>query len=132
MAVPLNATGRAQAAELAELAAAVGFAKLWASPLERARETAAIVAARIGLAPEFDERLVETDTGDWTDRTFAAVQAEDPAAFAAFQRADADFAFPGGESLAAQTDRVVAALVTSQPARCRRSSSATAWRSASC
>ncbi len=67
--VPLNARGREQGRLLAEAAAGKGFVELWCSPLVRARETADIVAARIGLEPIEDERLVETDTGDWTDRT---------------------------------------------------------------
>jgi broad specificity phosphatase PhoE len=108
--VPLNATGRAQAHELALRAAPLGFAALWCSPLARARETAEIVGAALALAPLEDARLVETDCGDWTDRPFAAVKAEDPDGFAAFLRADPDFAFPGGESFAAQTARMIAAL----------------------
>ena len=108
--VPLNATGRAQAHELALRAAPLGFAALWCSPLARARETAEIVGAALALAPLEDARLVETDCGDWTDRPFAAVKAEDPDGFAAFLRADPDFAFPGGESFAAQTTRMIAAL----------------------
>lgn len=108
--VPLDDTGRAQAAELAERAAAHEFRALWSSPLLRARQTADIVATRIGLAPRDDERLVETDAGDWTDRTFAEVQAEDPARFGGFVGGDPDFAFPGGESFAAQGERVGAAL----------------------
>jgi broad specificity phosphatase PhoE len=108
--VPLNATGRAQAHALADRVASDDFAALWCSPLLRARETADIVAARIGLDVVEDARLVETDSGDWTDRTFAAIEAEDPERFAAFLRADADFAFPGGESYADQTVRVLAAL----------------------
>ena len=81
--VPLDDTGRAQAAELAERAAAHGFRALWSSPLLRARETADIVARRIGLTPREDPRLMETDAGDWTDRSFAEVQAETPELFAA-------------------------------------------------
>jgi broad specificity phosphatase PhoE len=108
--VPLNANGRAQAAELAEQAAAVGFAELWSSPLARALETAQIVGARIGLEPRLDERLVETDCGDWTDRFQDDVEAEDPEGLAAFARADPGFAFPAGESFAAQTERVLEAL----------------------
>lgn len=108
--VPLDATGRAQALELAERAADHGFAALWCSPLLRARQTADAVAARIGLPPREDARLAETDAGDWTDRSFAAVRAEAPAAFAAFVAGQPDFAFPGGESLAAQQQRVTAAL----------------------
>jgi broad specificity phosphatase PhoE len=108
--IPLDDTGRAQAAELAERAAAYGFAALWCSPLLRARETADAVAARIGLTPCEDARLMETDSGDWTDRSFADVIAEAPEAFAAFANADASFAFPGGESFAQQEVRVAAAL----------------------
>jgi len=108
--VPLDDTGRAQAAELAERAAGHGFEALWCSPLLRARETADVVAATIGLQPREDERLMETDAGDWTDRTFAGVQAEAPDAFAAFVSGEPDFAFPGGESFAQQGIRVAAAL----------------------
>ncbi len=109
-AVPLDEHGRMQAAELAELAAEQDFAALWASPLARARETAEIVSARIGLPVREDARLVETDAGDWTDRLFADVHAQDPAAFQAFASGDPSFAFPGGESFAAQGDRVMEAV----------------------
>jgi broad specificity phosphatase PhoE len=108
--VPLDDTGRAQAAELADRAAAHEFAKLWCSPLLRARETADIVASRIGLEPQEDPRLMETDAGAWTDRSFADVQAEAPDAFAAFVGGEPDFAFPGGESFAQQGVRVAASL----------------------
>ncbi len=108
--VPLDETGRAQAAELAEQAAAHPFVMLWCSPLLRARQTADIVAERIGLEPVEDERLVETDAGDWTDRRFAEVLAEDPEGFAAFVAGDPYFRFPGGESFADQSRRVAAAL----------------------
>lgn len=125
--VPLDDTGREQAADLAERAAAgagarattsdgtearagIPFAALWCSPLRRARETADIVAARIGLEPREDARLVETDAGDWTGRLFVDVQAEDPEGFAGFVEGRPDFAFPGGESFAQQGARVAAAL----------------------
>jgi probable phosphoglycerate mutase len=111
LAVPLDDTGRAQAAELAERAAAHGFAALWTSPLLRARETADVVAGRLGLQPREDVRLMETDAGDWTDCSFAEIQAQAPERFAAFVAGDPDFAFPGGESFAEQEDRVSAALV---------------------
>jgi broad specificity phosphatase PhoE len=108
--VPLDETGRAQAQELAEQAAAYEFASLWCSPLRRARETADVVARRIGVEPREDSRLMETDAGDWTDRTFAEVQAEDPDGFARFASGDPTFAFPGGESFAQQGVRVASAF----------------------
>jgi probable phosphoglycerate mutase len=113
--VPLDHTGRTQAADLAERATAGAagrpFVALWCSPLLRARETADIVAGRLGLEPREEPRLMETDAGDWTDRLFVDVQAEDPDGFAGFIEGRPDFAFPGGESFAQQGVRVAAALV---------------------
>jgi broad specificity phosphatase PhoE len=113
--VPLDATGREQAADLAERAAGgtsdgIPFLALWSSPLLRARETAEIVGERIGLAPREEPRLMETDAGDWTDRLFTDVQAEDPDDFAGFIEGRPGFGFPGGESFAQQGLRVAAAL----------------------
>ena len=108
--VPLDDTGRAQAADLAGRAAAHDFRALWCSPLLRARETADVVARRIGLEPLQDARLMETDAGDWTDRSWVEVQAQAPEEFAAFVAGDPSFAFPGGESFAHQEERVSAAL----------------------
>ena len=53
---------------------------------------------------------METDAGDWTNRSFADVIAEAPELFADFANAKPDFAFPGGESFVAQEQRVGAAL----------------------
>jgi broad specificity phosphatase PhoE len=108
--VALDDEGRAQSHALAEAAAAYEFVALWSSPLLRALQTAEIVAARIGLEPREDARLMETDAGAWTDRTFADVQAEAPAEFARFAALDPTFAFPGGESFAEQAVRVRTAL----------------------
>jgi broad specificity phosphatase PhoE len=108
--VPLDQTGLKQAADLAERASAHEFAALWCSPLLRARETADVVAARIGLEPREEPRMMETDAGNWTDRLFVDVQAEDPDGFAGFIEGRPGFAFPGGESFAQQGERVAAAL----------------------
>jgi broad specificity phosphatase PhoE len=104
--VPLDDTGRAQAGELAENAAGVALTSLWCSPLARARETAAIVGARVRLRPREDARFVETDTGDWTGRSFAEIRAQDPEGFGRFERSDPSFRYPGGESFAEQSARV--------------------------
>jgi broad specificity phosphatase PhoE len=107
LAVPLNARGREQAHELAAVAAQREWATLICSPLQRARETAAIVGAAIGHHPIEDARFAETDCGDWTDRMFADVQRDEPELFAAYMRADPEFAFPGGESFVQQQLRVL-------------------------
>jgi len=105
--VPLNDRGREQASALGALAAQQGFVALYASPLERAHETARIVGAAIGLEPRLDTRFRETDTGDWTDRAFAAVHAEEPDDFARWGKAGDGWRFPGGESFAEQTERML-------------------------
>ena len=129
--VPLDDTGRAQAAELAERAAAHGFAALWCSPLLRARETADIVARRIGLQPREDARLMETDAGDWTDRSFAEVHAEGARAVRRVRRRRSGLRVPRRRVLRrAGGARRARRSTTSNRASCPRSSSATAWSSA--
>ncbi len=107
---PLNDTGRAQAAELAERVAGEGIASLWSSRLSRARETAEIVGARLGLEPVIDDRLAEGDRGELEGRYWRDVAREDPELYAAWRRAGETFRFPGGESLREQMDRTLAAL----------------------
>jgi 2,3-bisphosphoglycerate-dependent phosphoglycerate mutase len=107
---PLNDTGRAQASELAERVAGEGVASLWSSQLSRARETAEIVGARLGLEPVIDSRLAEGDRGELEGRYWRDVAREDPELYAAWRRAGGTFRFPGGESLGEQMDRTLAAL----------------------
>lgn len=106
----LNARGREQSRTLARRLASEQLRALYSSPLSRARETAEIVGAALGLEPVYDARLMEADTGDWTGRTYAEVMAEAPDEFAAWRSVDRSFRFPGGESVAEQVIRVGAAL----------------------
>lgn len=97
--VPLDETGREQARQLALAVAAVEPVTLVSSNIVRALETTTIVSELIGLEPQIDPRFAETETGEWTDRSFADVAAQDPEAFTAFVELRADWGFPGGESL---------------------------------
>jgi broad specificity phosphatase PhoE len=106
---PLNDTGRRQAAKLADRVAEMGIASLWSSDLSRARETAEIVGARIGLEVRLDARLREGDRGEWEGRLFRDVQRDDPERYAEWMRGGR-WRFPGGESLQDQQDRVEATL----------------------
>ncbi len=109
-AIPLDDVGRGQARELAERAVPYGFVALWCSPLLRARETAEIVGRRLGLELRDDERLMETDAGDWTNLSFEEVRAREPERFDQFISVDPEFSFPGGESFVEQDVRVAAAI----------------------
>lgn len=107
---PLDPAGREEAAALAAAVAGASLAALWTSPLRRARETAAIVGEATGLVPVVLDDLVESRRGAWEGRPFAELVAEEPEAFAAFERGDPGFAFPGGESLREQAERTRRAL----------------------
>ncbi len=67
--VPLSESGRTQAALAAAALREVRFAAVYASPLQRARETAEAIAALHGLSVATDERLVEIDFGRWEGLT---------------------------------------------------------------
>lgn len=81
---------------------------LYASPLERARETAAPIAAARKLRVQVERGLLECDFGDWTGRDLAALYKLPE--WQTVQRAPSTFTFPGGESFTAMQTRMVAAV----------------------
>jgi broad specificity phosphatase PhoE len=107
---PLCDVGREQATELARAARDAGVVGLWTSPLKRARETAAIVGALVGVEPSVLPGLVESDRGTWEGQPFDQIARNSPELFAAFVGAESGFAFPGGESLREQVERTREAL----------------------
>jgi broad specificity phosphatase PhoE len=66
---PLNERGRSQAKELAERLAGEGADAIYASDLTRAKETAEIVGARLGLTVVIDADLREKNWGSWEGLT---------------------------------------------------------------
>jgi uncharacterized phosphatase len=100
--IPLNDLGRAQAAEAGDLLARRAFDRVVASPLSRAAETGAIIAARLGLpAPELVPAVAERRYGDAEGLTGSEVE----------QRFPAGTPVPGRESRRQLLDRVLPALV---------------------
>jgi probable phosphomutase (TIGR03848 family) len=71
--VHLYERGRRQAEELAARLGDLPLAAVYSSPLERCAETAAPIAAAVGLEVIVEPELVETDTGMWTGKTFAQI-----------------------------------------------------------
>jgi broad specificity phosphatase PhoE len=69
---PLNELGRQQARELAE--SLDGVDVVYSSDLARARETAEIVAERLGIEVRFDPRLRERSFGAWEGLTSAEIE----------------------------------------------------------
>ena len=69
---PLNELGRRQARELA--AELDGVDVVYSSDLARARETAEIIAARLGVPVRLDARLRERSFGAWEGLTTAEIE----------------------------------------------------------
>jgi probable phosphoglycerate mutase len=105
----LSEAGHAEAQRTAELIAdGAGIAALYTSPLERARQTAAPIAAAAGLRAKVDRGLNECDFGEWTGEKLATLMKKPE--WATVQRAPSTFRFPGGESFAEMQHRIVSAL----------------------
>jgi probable phosphoglycerate mutase len=83
-------------------------AAVYASPLERTRETAAPIARLLGQDVRVDEGLVELDVGDWTGLELKAARKRKE--WATIQRYPSGFTFPGGESFVAMQARITGTI----------------------
>ncbi|WP_030825735.1 bifunctional RNase H/acid phosphatase [Streptomyces hygroscopicus] len=103
----LSPVGRHQAERVAAALAARGTIQaVVTSPLLRCRETADVVARRLGLDVRVDEGLRETDFGAWEGLTFAEVKERFPDDLAAWLASSKAAPTGGGESFAAVARRV--------------------------
>jgi glucosyl-3-phosphoglycerate phosphatase len=105
----LDELGRAQAAAVAPVIAALGPAVLWASDADRARDTAAYVASACGLPVTHDPRLREYTFGDLEGLLRHEFEARDPDGYRSFLASDWD-AVAAIESYTTVADRMAAAL----------------------
>jgi probable phosphoglycerate mutase len=98
--IGLSDAGRAQAAALGQRLAGVTFERIVASPLVRARQTAAIVRSALPVKPEveIDPRLSEMDYGRWEGLTYDQIEGTDAAERERWEVDPATTACPGGES----------------------------------
>ncbi len=94
----LSPRGHEQAAQAAQRLSELTTAPsaLYASPLERTRETAAPIARALGLRVATNRGLLECDFGDWTGKTLAALRKKPE--WRAVQHSPSTFRFPQGES----------------------------------
>ncbi|WP_328418156.1 bifunctional RNase H/acid phosphatase [Streptomyces violaceus] len=105
----LSDVGREQAERAAALLARRGTIQaVVSSPLTRTRETAGIVAARLGLDVSVDDGLRETDFGAWEGLTFAEVRERHPDDLNAWLASPDAEPTGGGESFAATGTRIAA------------------------
>ncbi|HZC07962.1 MAG TPA: histidine phosphatase family protein [Ktedonobacterales bacterium] len=76
--VPLTDEGRRQAHQAAIAMAGLNLSSIISSPLERARETAEIIARGWGLPVQEEPRLMDTEMGRWAGRKISEVSKDDP------------------------------------------------------
>lgn len=105
----LSDHGRAQAdAAAARIAALARVDAVYASPLERTRETAAPIARSCGRPVVTDRGLLECDFGEWTGAELKRLMKL--AEWRIVQRSPSVFRFPGGESFVEMQSRGVATV----------------------
>jgi len=105
----LSDKGREQAdAAAARIAALKHVAAVYASPLERTRETAAPIGRTRGLRVQTDRGLLECDFGGWTGAELKALNKLPE--WQTVQRYPSGFRFPDGESFTEMQTRIVSTL----------------------
>ena len=85
-----------------------GITAVYASPLERTRETAAPIALALGHKLRLDDGLLELDVGEWTGLELKAARKRKE--WGTIQRYPSGFTFPGGESFVAMQARITTTL----------------------
>ncbi|MGE3619838.1 MAG: MSMEG_4193 family putative phosphomutase [Acidimicrobiia bacterium] len=81
---------------------------VYASPLERTRQTAAPIARAVGRRVRVERGLNECDFGEWTGRALAELSKRPE--WTTVQRNPSGFRFPGGESFAEMQARITGAI----------------------
>lgn len=107
--VHLNEKGQAQAQALAAGLAEMKIAAVYASPLERAQETAEPLARMHGLPVQTLPELLEIDFGEWEGKCFS--QLKRSPLWKVVHGAPGSFRFPGGESFAEAQARAATGLL---------------------
>ena len=103
--VSLSEDGRRQAWEVAERLGRERVDAVYASPLERTRETAMPIAARHGLDVTLDPALLELDFGGWSGMTFEALKPLE--AWTRWNAARSTAATPAGDTMRAAQARLL-------------------------
>ena len=106
--VSLSEFGRTQAAALPKRLARSGVSAIYSSPLERARETAAPLAAALGMEVEIRDGLREMNFGEFTGRMMAELDMNP--LWHRFNLSRGNTRAPGGEPMLETQARMVAEL----------------------
>ena len=96
---PLDETGRAEARALAVYFGELPIERIFTSPLARAAETAAAIAAGRGVDVVSDPAFIDLDFGEWQGHPLQEVREKYPDLYRAWRERPQEVTFPGGESL---------------------------------
>ena len=108
--IGLSERGRAQAEALGRALGARRLAAAYVSPMQRARETAAIALGATAVPVIPVDELRELSLGGWEGRTVDEIRSEEGDPYLAWLRAPHDCPPPGGEPLDRVAARVRSAL----------------------
>ncbi len=106
----LNAVGVAQAEALARAMRGRPIARVYASPLSRARRTAEIVARALGVPLAEEAGIAELNQGELEGTAFRQLHETHPGFMALWRSRPARARMPGGETLAELQERAWAAM----------------------
>ena len=106
--IHLSAEGVQQAHTLASAMACLRLSELWSSPLERAVETAVVLARDMDISINLSAALNEVDYGQWTGKSFDELS-HDPL-WRSFNSFRATTSIPEGELLANVQKRLISHL----------------------
>jgi probable phosphomutase (TIGR03848 family) len=106
--VHLNERGKTQAQDLAKGLAETPLKAVYASPLERAVETAEPIAKIHKMKISLEPDLMDTDIGKWQGRSWKVLSRTK--AWKVVQGAPSRFTFPEGESFLQAQMRIITAL----------------------
>jgi len=95
---PLARIGVRQAELTRDLLAIRPIDVCYSSPMLRAMQTAAIIAAAHGVAPQPVEALTECDVGAWEGLDWQTIRRIDAERYQRFMANPAEHGYPGGES----------------------------------
>lgn len=105
----LSDTGKQEALDVAQrLSNLKNVSAIYASPLERARETAAPTAKLLNQKVIINKGLFECDFGDWTGKELSKLMKLPE--WSTVQRAPSTFRFPNGESFTQMQTRITSTL----------------------
>jgi alpha-ribazole phosphatase len=107
----LDELGQRQAEALAEALRGDAVAAVYSSPLKRARQTAACVAADHGLEVRPLDALIEADVGSWEGLSWQEIERRWPEERRAFLQDAERFGYLDGENLIQVRDRCLSAIL---------------------